>query len=164
MPLSDLALAYLLTTGAHTAGHFNEANNYSAPMTLSGTNEIWDSSKLTPQAIDQVNGAGFRGQDLAGKALQGTMAESPVRLATGLYKLLYMAGLPKFLGSKGEEGGLVGDDEYLAARHGDLGTKGALGFSAIGDIWKSYNPKSEWDVGFDQSTNGAPMLRIDKKW
>ena len=160
----ELILAYILSSYIHTAGHFNEANNLNTPMSLKGTNEYYDASKLNLAEIDRINGAGFKHQDLISQTLQGSKYESQIKAANGFYKLFYLVGLPRAMGSKPSQDGINGDDGYLSARHGELGTKGAILLSAIGNIWKSQHSESLWDVNFDQSTSGVPMVRIDKRF
>ena len=160
----ELIIAYLLSSYIHTAGHFVEANNLNAPMSLKGTNEYFDASKLTPSEIDHINGAGFRHQDLISQALQGSKYESQLKVANGVYKLFYLAGSPRAMGSKTSKDGINGDDEYLSARHGGFGTKGAIMLCALGNLWKSQHPNSAWDVNFDQSISGVPIVKIDKRF
>ena len=157
--LSKLALAGLLTSAAHTLGHVEQGNRLGVKVKVSPSslNESWHTK--TPKKNLKMQGAGFRTQD----DLVGKLGDSPITkeigLATAAYKLGYLLGLPQKLGAKTK-----GDIQNIGKITGSkTPTQLSLIASILSDIHKSKHPDREWDVGFWQSKEGAPGLRVTIK-
>ena len=159
--LTSLVAALPLMLGSHELAHDKEAGRLGVPMgweNRSGNLPGWKINTKDANEIARIAGAGFRGQDAVAKALDGMDLGQAYRFLSALNKLGYIA-FPAGLGSS-----KLGDVDTMNKAIGKSGLQAGLAGSALGDIYKAYNPKSPVDINFWQSERGTPGLAVEYKW
>ena len=185
MDIPSLLAAYLISQGAHTGGHFAEAQRQNVPISLDTRNlaEDWTvpfpkdlASKPDPRyaalyesAPDQMkdyrrkesmmNGAGFVQQDQARDMFSGD-TKSNVATMNAILKALYLSGAADKFSNVGYKKGDIGGMEKAS---GNQNTKALLAASILGDIYAAQNPNSNWSYNFDV-IDGSPGGRINFRW
>ena len=150
--LASLLLALGISSGVHPLGHFQTGNDLNVPVDVNWgqRTESWNTPDKRKDS--EIAGGGFGIQD---KLAQGLgQDDSSMRLANALYKLGYMSKLTLPQSSLAYGGG---DVEQMQRESGNKYTKSLLGASALFDLWKSQNPKSNFDLQF-VAPNGSPGL------
>lgn len=161
MNIPETLLAYMLSQGAHTLGHFKQGNDLGIGMKLDGTAEIWDRESEYPQENARIHGAGYRAQNALAKMADGTKYEPTMRMGNALNKLGYLLGentpLPPADGWSDNDG----LDRSIGKHYG----REALAISALADLYKAKNPGQNWDLGYWQDEmTGAPGLQFEYRW
>jgi len=155
--LAKLIAAYALTSGLHTAGHFNAANQNGENMRLDGLAETYVPRNEVNRA--RLSGSGFKIQDDINGALSDTDLARQSNLANVLYKSAYLLNLPKTLSGNN----LVDDFDGIDKSKGKNYAREMLALSALSDLYRAYNPGST-RLSFDQSPSGTPLLMLEGKW
>lgn len=158
MDISSLIASYLISQGAHTGGHFYEANNYSDPLAstpikLDAENlvEKWRANSNS-RATD-IHGAGFAMQDRIRDTIDDSETKKNVATMGALIKGLYLAGVPMMLSKQMNSGG---DIEGMERTSGNKYTKHLIGASALADVYGI-------PVQFT-TVDGAPGLMYTKRF
>lgn len=159
MDIQSLLLAAALAQGSHTGGHFQSGAENGIPMHLSGLAEVWEKRPKDNTDAARIHGAGFRAQEELNRMAEGTDIERQIRLANALIKLGYTAGVPQMLSP-----GLAGDFQWMDRTSGSRNAKPFVALSGLSDLYHAYNPQTKYDVGFDQSPNGTPLLTLSGKF
>lgn len=159
MDPKSILLAYLISQGAHTTGHFYESNKQDVPINfnLKTLSESWGPTNKEQET--DINGAGFSMQD----KIRNLLPENTKRnesLASALLKGLYLAGVPNKLSGSIQQGG---DIDGMSNASGNRGVKKLLLASILADIYAAKNPKSTASVNF-ATINGAPGLVFNKRF
>lgn len=159
MDLQALIAAYLISQGAHTGGHFYEANKQDVPakMNMYALSESWQARNRQQDA--DINGAGFSMQDRVREMLPDEERKN-VALANAIFKGLYLAGLPNKLSGNIQQGGDVAGMERSS---GNKYAKAIVASSIVGDLIRSRSPDSRVSYGFDV-VDGAPGGRVNFRW
>lgn len=157
--LASLAASGLIV---HPQGHNIAGEQVGVPVHVDYRNamEKWNPPEDWRKEA-QIQGGGFGMQDTAAHLLSGTEAETPMRYANALYKLGYLSGLALPNSSGG--GTIGGDVKNLERVSGNKNVDMLLGLSALADLIKANNPKSNWDMQFI-TPEGAPGLKMNWKW
>ena len=155
MGLLDLIAAYAAAQGAHTGGHFAEANSQGVPISLQGFQEVWNQPDLRKDT--DINGAGFQMQDLISSGTNNR----EMSLANALIKGSYLAGIPGML-DKNLKG--AGDINNMEMESGNKYTKELIAVSTLADLIKAYSPENKWSVGFSTFGTGQPGLKLNYRW
>lgn len=111
-----------------------------------------------------IAGAGFRGQQVAARLLEGKQLQRKYLVTSAFNKISYAVvphGMQWF--AAGKSGGDVATFERTRAK---LPAQIALYISGASDLWKAYNGQGigNWSLDFWQSENGAPGLILTMKF
>ena len=189
MDIPKLIAAYLISQGAHTGGHFNEANSQNVPIRLDAKNliEDWEvkSKRLDPEKVKSspyrdfilsneqiendnnrkrasIHGAGFSMQDKVRDLINDPETKKDVSLMNAAIKAAYLMGVPQALSKKISDGNNE-DIGGMEKTSGNKNVKGLLAASILADIYTMKNPKSNSNIQFT-TVNGAPGLVFNRKF
>lgn len=156
MTLQEFLQAYALVSGAHTAGHFNEASKQGLPISLDTKTftENWGTPTSDRNAA-RMHGAGFEAQD----NITRPMNDKAINLANALYKALYASGVT-LAGSNMKSDGDIG---ATTEKSGNKYTRELVLASALSDLMKSQQSNPNMGLRF-HVTDGAPGLMLDYRW
>jgi len=189
MDIPKLLAAYIISQGAHTGGHFNEANSQGVPISLDAKNliEDWEvkSKRLDPEKVKSspyrdfilsneqiendnnrkrasIHGAGFSMQDKVRDLINDPETKKDVSLMNAAIKAAYLLGLPQKLSS-----------EITSSKNNDIGgmknasgnryVKGLIAASGLMDLYKTNHPEGNSSIQFT-TVNGAPGLVFNRKF
>jgi hypothetical protein len=146
----EFLLAAALMMGAHEGSHFNTSDDAGAVTNWEGS--IVRIYANNPRKYAYVAGAGIRGQDRIGNAVEATGIGREMRLVSAINKIGYVI-LPKGLWGNSNSG-----DVYTMQRYHGGPVRGMIAVSAAFDLYKVMVPDRRWSMEFWQARTGAPGL------
>lgn len=163
--LTKLLAAYAMVTGAHSGGHFYEAEQQGLParLNLSTLTEDVGAPYRNNDREARFGGAGFRMQDSIMPYFDKTEMGKPMRVANAAYKTLYPMMVNK-MATGAYDGGDLGQIDHVKGKN--YGRE-ALAISAAADLLKAGYPEElkNHNLSFWQDPKtGAPGLQYQLRW